>query len=226
MRSWDEENESLFSSWSDERVNQMERGHEVGVSFAMDIFRILFPRLDARVLDLGCGSGHLCFHLLKEYPPLFERGQVIGLDISKKMISRAKETKAKLNLEFKGVPNLHPLRFIQGEFTCIASKLGVFNFIISLESIYYMNCLEKALRSIYDILAVEGIFLLMLEEGMLATGDQVIDEQRLAFLKNEININSIHFIQLDDYKEFLRAASFKNIETKFESGFVFILAHK
>lgn len=59
--------------------------HSFVVEFGEDLIGLLDPRAGERILDLGCGTGHLT-------DALRERGaDVVGLDSSEDMVTRARE---------------------------------------------------------------------------------------------------------------------------------------
>jgi len=59
-------------------------------------------RPEMRVLDLGCGTGDLAIAAIQK---MRNRGEVVGLDFSAKMLEFAKKKAQKLNPG--GLPNIH-----------------------------------------------------------------------------------------------------------------------
>src|SRR5213596_1889306 len=117
----DEQLRTEFNEWARAgRGESMERGHRpVG---EQAIARMAVPN-DARVLDVGCGSGWAT-RLLAERA---ENGRVVGIDISDEMIDTAREASAGFrNVEFR-VASAEQLPFEDSEFTHA----------FSMESLYY-----------------------------------------------------------------------------------------
>ena len=93
-------------------------------------------------LDVGCGNGWVVRKIAEEK----NCKKSIGIDKSKKMISQAKKKK-KDNKEI----------FIHTDIESLDYK-GKFNFIFSMESLYYADSIEVALEKIYKLLKPGGQF--------------------------------------------------------------------
>src|SRR5436309_15973370 len=83
-------------------------------------FRTLLPQLrDKNVLDLGCGFGWHC---------RYARGQqarlVVGVDISEKMIARARESTTDAAIEYHRRA-IEDIDFPAGEFDVVLSSLAL-----------------------------------------------------------------------------------------------------
>jgi len=136
-----------FNEWAKAgRGESMERGHRPVGEQAIEKMRV--PD-DARVLDVGCGSGWAS-RLLAERAV---RGRVVGVDISDEMIRLAAETSNHFeNLTFQ-VASAEHLPFANGEFTHA----------FSMESLYYYADMSQALREIRRILAPGGLFVTVVD---------------------------------------------------------------
>ena len=60
-------------------------GHSFVWKLAEEVFRLLDPAPDERIVDLGCGTGHLA-HLISQ-----QGAEVVGVDASETMIAKARE---------------------------------------------------------------------------------------------------------------------------------------
>ena len=131
-----------FNDWARAgRGEGMEKGH--GPVGEQAIERMGIPG-DARVLDVGCGSGWASRLMAKKAVS----GRVVGIDIADEMIRRARETSAALaNIEFQ-VASAEKLPFSDGEFTHA----------FSMESLYYYADMLGALREIKRTLEPGGLF--------------------------------------------------------------------
>ena len=141
----DEQDERLrleFNEWARAgRGEGMEKGHRPVGEQAIDLMHI--PE-DARVLDVGCGSGWAT-RLMAEKPTT---GRVVGIDISDEMVKLARETSSSFpNVEFK-VASAESLPFREHEFTHA----------FSMESLYYYSDMLAALREIKRVLEPGGVF--------------------------------------------------------------------
>lgn len=119
----------------------MERGHRPVGEQAIARMQV---GEDARVLDLGCGSGWAA-RLLAGYA---RRGRVVGLDISDEMIEAARSSSIGFdNVEFR-VGSAERLPFDDADFTHA----------FSMESLYYYADVLAALREVRRVLRQGGLF--------------------------------------------------------------------
>lgn len=131
-----------FNEWARAgKGESMERGHRpVG---EQAIARMNVPA-DARVLDVGCGSGWAT-RLLADYA---KDGRVTGIDISDEMVNLARESSASYqNADFQ-VASAEQLPFPDREFTHA----------FSMESLYYYEDIPQALAEIHRVLKPDGSF--------------------------------------------------------------------
>jgi len=143
-------NENLrleFNEWA--RAGKgatMERGHRPVGEQAVERMQLSG---DARVLDVGCGSGWAS-RLMAERCP---NGRVIGIDVSDEMIRLAAEESSNYsNVEFR-VASAEDLPFSDGEFTHA----------FSMESLYYYRDIEAAAREIRRVLQPGGVFVTVVD---------------------------------------------------------------
>src|SRR5256885_6876031 len=107
----DEQLRTEFNQWARAgKGESMERGHRPVGEQAIAKMRV---NPEARVLDVGCGSGWAT-RLLAEYA--FE-GRVIGIDISDEMVELARESsRLHASVEYE-VASAEKLPFADSEFT-------------------------------------------------------------------------------------------------------------
>lgn len=117
--------------------------------------KALFPDLSGkRVLDLGCGYGWHC-----NYAVECGAEQVLGIDLSEKMIHAAKEKNVdhKITYQVCGVDDYdYPMDF----YDCVISNL-VLHYIADIDTIF---------RNIYRTLGANGVFLLNIEHPVFTAG--------------------------------------------------------
>ncbi len=131
-----------FNEWARAgKGESMERGHRpVG---EQAIARMNVPA-DARVLDVGCGSGWAT-RLLADYA---SNGRVTGIDISDEMVGLARESSESYqHVDFE-VATAEHLPFPDNEFTHA----------FSMESLYYYENIPKALAEIHRVMKPGGSF--------------------------------------------------------------------
>src|SRR5678815_266391 len=94
------------------------------------------------VLDLGCGVGWATRVLAQKA----NRGVVLGIDLSDRMIAQARE-------EYR---NPHNALFLVAEASGIPCIDRVFNSLLSVESIYYYPGIDLALHEVHRVLKPGG----------------------------------------------------------------------
>jgi arsenite methyltransferase len=134
-----------FNLWAQEgRGEEMERHH---ISIAEQTIRRMNLKPGERVLDLGCGAGwatRILARLVGEGPE--GTGQVVGLDISDEMISRARAA----SKDFEN------LMFVWGSAQNVPWHENFFEKVLSIESFYYYNDQDRALAELFRVLAPKG----------------------------------------------------------------------
>lgn len=116
--------------------------HAQGSEFAL-LQAALVGRGDARVLDLGCGAGHVSFHVA----PLV--AEVVAYDLSEPML----EVVAQAAVERE----LSNLRTVQGAAECLPFADGEFDFVFSRYSAHHWSDLGLALREARRVLKPGGV---------------------------------------------------------------------
>src|SRR5437867_2963046 len=143
----DEQLRTEFNEWARAgKGESMEKGHRPVGEQAIARMQI---SPDARVLDVGCGSGWAT-RMLAEYA---FNGRVTGIDISDEMIRVARESSRSLpNVDFE-IASAEQLPFPDHEFTHA----------FSMESLYYYRNIPKALKEIHRVLKPGGLFVAIMD---------------------------------------------------------------
>ena len=124
----------------------MEKGHRPVGEQAIELMAI---PMDARVLDVGCGSGWAT-RLMAEKA---SGGHVVGIDIADEMIDIARDTSTSFaNVDFR-VASAEALPFPDASFTHA----------FSMESLYYYADLLVALKEIRRVLNPGGPFVTVVD---------------------------------------------------------------
>ena len=145
------DNESFFHQYA-----QMSRSKQ-GLSAAGEWHQLkpLFPALQGKkVLDLGCGYGwHSKFSA--------EQGaaEVLGIDLSKKMIEEAKRRNAESNIEYR-VCGIEEYEYPENTWDCVISNLVL----------HYLDNIEQIFQNVYRTLKPDGIFLFNMEHPIFTAG--------------------------------------------------------
>jgi arsenite methyltransferase len=141
----DEKLRQEFNEWAAAgKGEEMERHH---ISIAEQTIRRMELKPGDRVLDLGCGAGwatRILARLVSEKPA--DGGQVVGLDVSDEMISRARAA----SKDFENV------MFVWGSASKIPWQENFFDKVLSIESFYYYPDQDRALAELFRVMAPKG----------------------------------------------------------------------
>ncbi len=182
----DEQLRTEFNEWARAgKGESMEKGHGPVGRQAIELMRV---PADARVLDVGCGSGWAT-RLLAEYSV---NGHVTGIDISDEMVRLARDS----SLLFPNVgyqtTSAEQLPFADGEFTHA----------FSMESLYYYANLTAALKEIHRTLQAGGIFVTVID---------LYRESRASHQWVEQLKVPVQLLSIEDYHSLFADAGFVNI---------------
>lgn len=175
-----------FNEWARAgKGESMERGHRPVGEQAIQRMKITEQ---ARVLDVGCGSGWAARLMAQQAT----QGSVVGIDVSDEMIRLAREQSAGYsNLEFR-VASAEQLPFEDAEFTHA----------FSMESLYYYADIETALREIRRVLAGGGLLVVVVD----LYKENVPSHQWIETLKVPV-----HLLSTEDYRSLFESAGFVNV---------------
>lgn len=175
-----------FNDWARAgKGESMERGHRPVGEQAIAKMRI---DPEARVLDVGCGSGWAT-RLLADYA--FE-GRVTGIDISDEMVQLARESsKDRANVDFE-VASAEQLPFADNEFTHA----------FSMESLYYYRNIPKALSEIHRVMKPGGLLAVVV--------DLYWENEATHQWIDTLNV-LVELLSIDDYRSLFIDAGFENI---------------
>src|SRR5579859_5698416 len=122
-------------------------------------FRALLPNLrDKNVLDLGCGFGWHCRYAREQ-----QARSVVGIDLSEKMIARARESTNDAAIEYRQMA-IEDIDFPAGAFDVVLSSLAL----------HYIEHFDLVCRNVHHCLIAGGAFVLSVEHPIftaLATQD-------------------------------------------------------
>ena len=182
----DEQLRTEFNEWARAgKGESMERGHRPVGEQAIAKMHVT-P--EARVLDVGCGSGWAT-RLLAEYA---FNGRVTGIDISDEMVRLARESSnSHANVDYE-VAGAEQLPFGDNEFTHA----------FSMESLYYYRNIPKALSEIHRVLKRAGLFVAVVD----LYWENEATHQWIDTLKVPVEL-----LSTDDYRSLFIDAVFVNI---------------
>jgi ubiquinone/menaquinone biosynthesis C-methylase UbiE len=178
-----------FNDWARAgRGEGMEKGHRPVGEQAIELMAI---PADARVLDVGCGSGWATRLMGQKAAD----GSVVGIDIADEMISLARESSTSFSsVEFQ-VASAEKLPFKDAEFTHA----------FSMESLYYYAYIPAALREINRVLKPGGLFVTVVDlyqENL--PSHQWVDQLKVP----------VQLLSTADYHSLFERAGFVNVRDK------------
>src|SRR5438067_2318367 len=163
----------------------MERGHRPVGEQAIARMKV---GSDARVLDVGCGSGWAT-RLLADYAI---NGRVTGIDISDEMVRVARESSHAYGTVDFQFASAEQLPFDTDEFTHA----------FSMESLYYYRNVPRALSEIHRVLKSGGLFVAVVD----LYWETEATHQWIDNLKVPVELFSVQ-----DYRSLFIDAGFTNI---------------
>jgi 2-polyprenyl-3-methyl-5-hydroxy-6-metoxy-1,4-benzoquinol methylase len=111
-------------------------------------FRELLPELrDKHVLDLGCGFGWHCRYAREQ-----QARSVVGVDLSEKMIARARKSTNDPAIEYRRIA-IEDINFSAGEFDVVISSLAL----------HYVEHFDIVCRKVHHCLVPGGAFVFSVE---------------------------------------------------------------
>lgn len=175
------------------------------------LFSLLPSLMGKRVLDLGCGFGEHCMYYVQQ-----GAGNVVGIDISEKMLQVAREE------------NSHPdITYLHMPMEDIGEIEGIFDLAVSSLALHYVEDFNGVVKNIYDKLTDDGLFIFS-QENPLCTchsgGDRWTRDENgekkylnLAGYGTEGERESVWFV--DNVKKYHRMFS-TMINTLVDTGFI------
>ncbi len=171
-----------FDEWAiNGRAELMEKEHGKNVSNFLD--KISFDR-PFTFLDVGCGNGWV----VRKIASNTYCKKAVGIDKSKKMIQQAQKNKKNSNEEFLHT-NVESLKY-----------RGKFDYIFSMESLYYAESIEVALKKIFKLLKPGGKFF---------CGTDFYTDNKATAKWSEMMKLKMHLHSKKEWKELFKNAGFE-----------------
>lgn len=117
--------------------------------------KLLFPQLEGKhVLDLGCGYGWHCKFAAEQ-----GAAQILGLDLSQKMIEEAKKRNAKSQIEYR-ICGIEEYEYPENTWDCVVSNLAL----------HYIENIDEIFQKTHQTLKPDGVFLFNMEHPIFTSG--------------------------------------------------------
>jgi len=155
------DDENFFSAY--EKMPRSVKGLEGAGEW--HVLKALMPELkNKNVLDLGCGFGWHCRYVREQ-----EASSVIGVDISEKMLQKARENTDDPLISYMKMP-IEEINFTDSQFDVVISSLAF----------HYIKSFEEICKKVYKCLRTGGTFLFSVEHPIFSSRneqDWYYDEQ-------------------------------------------------
>lgn len=121
------------------------------------VLKTLLPEMKNKsVLDLGCGFGWHCRYAREQ-----QASSVIGVDISEKMLQKAREKTDDPAISYIQMP-IEEIDFSNGQFDVVLSSLAF----------HYIQSFREVCKKVYDSLKPEGSFVFSVEHPIFTSRDE------------------------------------------------------
>lgn len=121
------------------------------------MFKKLIPNLtDKQVLDLGCGFGWHCRYAREQ-----QASAVTGVDLSEKMLTRARELTSDPLISYIHMP-IEEIDFTTGSFDVVISSLAF----------HYIKSFQSICEKVYHCLKLGGTFIFSVEHPIFTSRNQ------------------------------------------------------
>ena len=175
-----------FDEWAiNGKAESMEKGH--GVNVLKFLKKTSFDK-PFSFLDVGCGNGWVIRYISN----MSTCKKAVGIDKSKKMIIQSNK-KIKNNKENFVCTDIETWKYT-----------GKFDYVFAMESIYYSDSIEKAIKKIFKLVKPGGKFF---------CGTDFYTENKATIKWANIMKIQMHLHSKKEWKEFFKNAGFKT-ETK------------
>lgn len=145
------DNEKFFKEYA--KMSRSQEGLEAAGEWHQ--LKNLFPPLQGqKVLDLGCGYGWHC-----KFSAENGAVQVLGIDLSKKMIEEAKKRNSENSIEYR-VCGIEEYTYPENTWDCVVSNLAL----------HYIENIDEVFQKVYRTLTPNGIFIFNLEHPVFTAG--------------------------------------------------------
>lgn len=124
-----------------------------------EFLRAVRPQGGARILDVGCGPGHVTIRLARENPT----AAVVGVDFSANQITAARKLLA--------AEPLANCRFLEADAMSLPFGDGSFDLVVSLASLKHWPDKDRGLREIRRVLTHDGRAVVAEADSEAATDD-------------------------------------------------------
>ena len=198
------DNERDSTAYNEWNTAAYDEDHSFVFEYGGDLVDLLDPRPDERILDLGCGTGHLTARIA------VSGADVVGLDASAEMVEKARET----------YPDI---RFVHADARSFSFERS-FDAVFSNAALHWITEQDSVLGSVSDVLRGGGRF--VAEMGGTGNVDAIVDAVKTAAAERGYTVESPWYFpsvgeyatRLEDHDFEVRYATLFDRPTKLDGG--------
>ncbi len=190
----------------DDYINMRNKEINANNLIEKPIFQSLLPSFkDKKILDLGCGFGDLC-----KFAENDGARKVVGIDISKNMIDKAKKINYGEKISYLNLP-MEKINEINEKFDFVLSSLAF----------HYVENFDKLIKNIKNLLVPNG-YLIFSQEHPVATAFIPPKNKKI---DSKIDIENKRYYLLSDYNNNGKRSIHWNIDgvVKYHRNFTAII---
>lgn len=190
----------------DDYINMRNKEINANNLIEKPIFQSLLPSFkDKKILDLGCGFGDLC-----KFAENDGARKVVGIDISKNMIDKAKKINYGEKISYLNLP-MEKINEINEKFDFVLSSLAF----------HYVENFNKLIKNIKNLLVPNG-YLIFSQEHPVATAFIPPKNKKI---DSKIDIENKRYYLLSDYNNNGKRSIHWNIDgvVKYHRNFTTII---
>lgn len=190
----------------DDYINMRNKDINANNLIEKPIFQSLLPSFkDKKILDLGCGFGDLC-----KFAENDGARKVVGIDISKNMIDKAKKINYGEKISYLNLP-MEKINEINEKFDFVLSSLAF----------HYVENFNKLIKNIKNLLVPNG-YLIFSQEHPVATAFIPPKNKKI---DSKIDIENKRYYLLSDYNNNGKRSIHWNIDgvVKYHRNFTTII---
>jgi trans-aconitate 2-methyltransferase len=167
-----------------------EARHSFVWQFGKGLIELLNPQPGERILDIGCGTGHLTAQIAES------GATIVGLDASPAMIGQARQNYPKLQFVLESAAKMR----YENEFDALFSNAAL-HWVLDAETA--AKCMHRALRSGGRLVAEFG------GHGNIQTIERAIVSTLTRYLGDNVPASNNYFPSIAEYAAILERAGFE-----------------
>jgi arsenite methyltransferase len=140
----------IYDEAASRRIEALNRTPEMGAQ-RDHVLRELAPRAGERILDIGCGPGHLAFEIAARVGP---RGAAYGVDVSEHMLAIARVRRARVATGVR-------IELQSADATALPFEAATFDAAVATQTYEFVEDIGRSVAELYRVLRPGGRALIL-----------------------------------------------------------------